>query len=91
MAEGGRIDFMFLVPPPYPAAGSATDVHKWMNENDRGENEKERESQKKKQSIKEITIFLDTERKRVKLSKAYSFCFDVLNFFQLVSRPFILR
>ena len=23
-AEGGRIDFMFLGPPPYPAAGSAT-------------------------------------------------------------------
>ena len=22
--EGGRIDFMFLGPPPYPAAGSAT-------------------------------------------------------------------
>ena len=22
--KGGRIDFMFLAPPPYPAAGSAT-------------------------------------------------------------------
>ena len=24
-AKGGRIDFMFLRPPPYPAAGSATE------------------------------------------------------------------
>ena len=24
--EGGGIDFMFLGPPPYPAAGSATDL-----------------------------------------------------------------
>ena len=25
-AEGGCIDFMFLAPPPYPAAESATDL-----------------------------------------------------------------
>ena len=24
-AKGGHIDFMFLAPPPYPVAGSATD------------------------------------------------------------------
>ena len=29
-ADGGRIDFMFLGPPPYPAAGSAT-VNKQIN------------------------------------------------------------
>ena len=31
-AEGSRIDFMFLGPPPYPAAGSATaSVQMYMN------------------------------------------------------------
>ena len=29
-AKGGRIDFMFLAPPPYPAAGSATDNLFWL-------------------------------------------------------------
>ena len=38
-AEGGRIDFMFLGPPPYPAAGSATGLAitsriTWKHENE---------------------------------------------------------